>query len=135
MTNINNAFPSKYLKASELQGQQVPVTMGRVEFEQLNGETKLILYFDGKQKGIVLNKTNAMTIGGLYGAETDGWFGKPIILFTAMVPFQGQTVPAIRVMPPPLSQTTAPPAPSEPPVPAAAPAGPADTMPSDDIPF
>lgn len=28
-----------------------------------------------------MNKTNASTIGAAYGDDTDGWVGKPIILF------------------------------------------------------
>ena len=31
--NINDAFPSNYLKASDLQGREVIVTIDRVDFE------------------------------------------------------------------------------------------------------
>ena len=61
--NINDAFPSKYLKASDLQGRTISVVMSRVEKEDIGkGEKKLILYFQGKQKGMVLNKTKANNI-------------------------------------------------------------------------
>ena len=130
--DINAAFPSTYLKAADLQNRQVPVTIERIDFEQMDGKTKPILFFRNAQKGMVLNKTNAMTISSYLGPETDGWVGKTIVLYPAMVPFQGQNVPAIRVLPAqsapqvstPPDSTGVPGAPPEPPVPAAAPASP-----------
>lgn len=97
MANINDEFPSKYLKASDLKRQHVMVTIDRLEHEVINNERKLILYFEGKEKGIVLNKTNARNIADAYGEEMDDWSGQKIILFEAMVDFQGKTVPAIRI--------------------------------------
>lgn len=92
-----DAFPSKYLKAADLQGRQVPVKITHVDTETLNGEKKFILHFAGKAKGMVLNKTNWNNIAKLYGDESDDWTGQEIILFEAMVDFQGDTVPSIRV--------------------------------------
>ena len=99
MPNINQMFPSKYLKAGDLQGQEVVVTILGISFETVGENTKPILAFAGKNKGLVLNVTNGRTIGGLHGEETDGWIGKSIILGTAWVDFQGNTVEAIRVRP------------------------------------
>jgi arabinogalactan endo-1,4-beta-galactosidase len=98
--NINEAFPSNYLKAADLQGRQVLVRMDRVEYEMIGNDKKLILYFEGKEKGMVLNKTNANNIAHIYGDDTTEWRGAEIVLFEAMVDFQGKTVPAIRVRPP-----------------------------------
>lgn len=98
--HIDEAFPSKYLKASDLQGRNVTVKMGRAEVEKIGEDKKLILYFQGKEKGMVLNKTNANNIAGIYGGDTDDWYGKEITLFEAMVDFQGKTVPALRVRAP-----------------------------------
>jgi len=135
---IGAAFPSKYLKASDLHGQEATVIIDRVEMEDINrGEMKPVLYFRGKKKGVVLNKTNSRKIEAAYGDETDDWAGQPIILYEAEVDFQGDTVPAIRVKVPPLAQrkrlaSQAPPQ-QEPP-----PANEADygaVMPDDDIPF
>ena len=96
--NINEAFPSNYLKASDLQGRSISLHISHVNQEEIGkGENKLICYFQGKQKGMVLNKTNANNISLLYGPETTEWAGKEIVLFEAMVDFQGRTVPALRV--------------------------------------
>ena len=62
-----------------------------------DGQKKPVLYFQGKKKGMALNKTNATTIAKVYGDDTESWSGMPIILFEAMVDFQGETRPAVRV--------------------------------------
>lgn len=102
MANINDAFPSKYLKASDLDGENVTVTITHVAFEEVGKDKEMrpILFYEGSEKGIVLNKTNATNISKLYGSETDDWGGKRVMLGTAWVDFQGQSVEAIRVYPP-----------------------------------
>jgi arabinogalactan endo-1,4-beta-galactosidase len=97
---ISSAFPSNYLKAADLQGKNILIKMDRTEYEMIGNDKKLILYFQGKEKGMVLNKTNANNIAHIYGEETDEWKGAEIVLFEAMVDFQGKTVPAIRVRAP-----------------------------------
>jgi hypothetical protein len=99
--NIEEAFPSKYLKASDLKGQRVTVKMDRVETETMGDDHKVILYFQGKEKGLVLNVTNKNMIVDLYGYETEDWVGQPIVLYEAMVQFRDKMVPALRVMKPP----------------------------------
>lgn len=94
---ISSAFPSDYLKAADLQGRTVTVKMSRVAMQDMNGEPKPILYFEGKDKGMVLNKTNANKIVEMFGDDTDKWTGEAIVLYEAMVEFKGDTVAAIRV--------------------------------------
>ena len=97
---VSEAFPSNYLKASDLQGRNVQVKIDHASYEEMGKEQKLVLYFQGKEKGMVLNKTNANNIAYIYGEEMDDWKGAEIVLFEAMVDFQGKTVPAIRVRAP-----------------------------------
>lgn len=94
---VSDAFPSNYLKAADLQGRTAIVTIDRCEMDDIGDERKPILYFQGKQKGMVLNKTNANNVAVLYGDDTDDWAGQQVELFEAMVDFQGKTVPAIRI--------------------------------------
>lgn len=99
--NINDAFPSDYLKADDLKGSNVTVTIESVSIEEIGQgqqkEAKLVLSFIGKKKRLVCNKTNAKTIAGLYGPEMDAWKGQSIILSPREVEFQGDMVWAIRV--------------------------------------
>jgi hypothetical protein len=110
MANINDAFPSKYLKASDLDGENLTVTISHVTFEEVGKDKDMrpILYYEGEEKGIVLNKTNATNISKLYGSETDDWTGKRVMLGTAWVDFQGQSVEAIRIYPPKRQSPNAP---------------------------
>ena len=100
---ISAAFPSKYLRAADLEGRQVTVEIANVELEEVGTgeEPKPVLYFQGKAKGVVLNKTNAHTLSAVYGDDTDYWIGQGVTLFSAHVDFQGRLVEAIRVKIPP----------------------------------
>lgn len=93
---VSDEFPSRYLKASDLHGREVKVVMQNVEKEKLGDEMKMALYFKGKEKAMILNKTNAGTISDGYGDDTDDWYDQPLILFSVMVDFQGKVGPAIR---------------------------------------
>jgi hypothetical protein len=99
--NIKQAFPSNYLKTADLNGSHAAVTIERVEIEKLgsgrDAESKPILYFAGKAKGLVLNKTNANVISKLFGDETDGWIGKKVILYPTETEMGGEIVPCLRV--------------------------------------
>ena len=93
---MSEEFPSKYLKAADLGNREIKVIMQNVEREKIGDDMKPVLYFKGKEKGVVLNKTNAGTISDGYGDDTEDWFDQPLILFSVMVDFQGKVGPAIR---------------------------------------
>jgi len=99
--NINEAFPSKFLKESDLRGKEIPLTMGLVALEDVgtadSPEKKPVLYFQGKEKGLVLNKTNSTKIASKYGPQTEGWENQPVILYPDVTTFMGQPTPCIRV--------------------------------------
>jgi len=101
---MSEAYPSKYLKAEDLQNQRLVVTISHITMEEIGEEgkkdNKPVVYFQGKQKGLVLNKTNAGQISYMYGDESDLWADKQVELYTMIVSFQGRQVPAIRIAPP-----------------------------------
>ena len=94
---ISEEFPSKYLKSSDLKGHEVKVIMSNCEREKIGNDDKLVLYFKGKEKGVVLNKTNAGVISDFYGDDTADWYEQPIILFAVRTEFQGKPVDGLRV--------------------------------------
>jgi hypothetical protein len=100
VSNINEAFPSTYLKAADLKGRMVVVTIDRVEFEPVGQqrEMKPVIYFVGKEKGVVLNKTNARKITEIAGsALTEEWSGVAVTLYPTETEFQGETVECLRI--------------------------------------
>jgi hypothetical protein len=98
MPNIDTAFPSKYLRAADLNGAEPNLTISNVTSETVGDDQKLVVYFEGKQKGLVLNKTNANAIADIArDRNTDNWTGCRIKLVTARVDYQGKRVDAVRV--------------------------------------
>jgi len=95
---LSQAFPSKYLKADDLNGNRVTVQINTVEMETLGDESKPVCYFVNKAKGMVLNRINAQTIAAIAGSDdTDDWHGTSVRLYSTPVLFQGKMVPSIRV--------------------------------------
>lgn len=115
--DINKAFPSKYLKASDLGDAQPIVTIDHVAMEEVgkDKEERPVVYFTGKEKGLILNKTNANKIVQLlHSAVTEEWEGQRIRLYTTETTFGSETVECIRVKAATAGKKTAPPPPPDP---------------------
>ncbi len=95
--NIENAFPSKYLKAANLGGKTIRLKITNVVMEKLGDDERPVAYFTGTTKGLVLNKTNANVINEVYGSETDNWIGKDIDIYPTRVEYAGRMVDGMRV--------------------------------------
>lgn len=96
----------KYLKCDDLGGRRVLVTIERMEAQKIEDEEKPVLYFVGKNKGLVLNRTNADSIIEITGTdETDEWEGKQIVLHPDKTKFGGKTVDCIRIATPQQTNT------------------------------
>jgi hypothetical protein len=104
--NWEALFPGKYIKSAEFAGKQPTLTITGLTIEDLpdekSGGTKKrgVLSFKETQKGLVLNRTNAVAFKTMFGAETDGWNGKRVTLWAAPFtdPFTGESITAIRVL-------------------------------------
>ena len=86
------------LRAADLKGKHVPMTMAGCGEREFDDGNKLELQFDGSERSLILNKTNLAVIVDAYGAETDDWKGKKVILFPTKTSFGNETVDCIRVM-------------------------------------
>lgn len=147
MPKVTELFPGKWLSAADLQNQEVIATIGSVtteEFEDSGKKSvKPVCHFQGVEKALILNKTNAVMIQEISGHDdTDNWVGVQVCLYPTMVQFGAKMTEAIRIKRPPAAPAIAQPAPA-PVAPAenqvmhlgaiAAPSTAAD--PVDDIPF
>lgn len=104
MPHYKSYFDSKFIGAWDLLGKDVTVKIRKVEAETLTsvgGRTskKPVVYFDKTEKALALNKTNAKTIAGMYGTNTDAWVGRLITLYPTMTDMAGESVDAVRVRP------------------------------------
>lgn len=98
--NINKSFKSNYLRAADIESDNLTVTIEEVREEIIgqDKDSKPVVYFKGLFPGLVLNKTNANTITEVLGTpETDEWIGRQITLYPAEVEYQGKMVESIRV--------------------------------------
>jgi hypothetical protein len=92
--NINKLFKSNYLRAADIESDNLTVTIEEVREEIIgqDKDSKPVVYFKGILPGLVLNKTNANTITEVLGTpETDEWIGRQITLYPAEVEYQRQT--------------------------------------------
>lgn len=97
--NVTELYPSTYLKAADLGGTRHHLTISKVELADVgSGEMKPVIHFLHKDRGLVLNKTNAFIIAEAYGVNTDSWPGKSITLYSHQVNFQGKIVDGVAVI-------------------------------------
>jgi hypothetical protein len=108
MPDFRSMFDANYLYSYDLKGRDVTVTIKEVKVAKLRSldknkpdQKKPVLFFAESKdaRGLVLCKTNARIIAGIYGQETDEWVGKRITLFGARVEAFGSVVDAIRIRP------------------------------------
>ena len=99
--NLTDAFPSRFLKASDLPADGAEIfTIEKISLEQIGAdkEVKPVIFFEEESKGLVLNKTNGRTIARiLQSQEFDDWLKHKIGLYRADVEFRGELVEAIRI--------------------------------------
>ena len=102
MPNINDQFPSKYLRASDFDEEGAIVTIAAVRQETLKNregreEQKPILFFREHEQGLVLNKTNAKKLSALFKSEdTDDWVDQPVRIYATETQFGTDTVACLR---------------------------------------
>ena len=99
MTSATEMYPStsQYLKADDLKNREHKVKIASHEVAEFDNGNKVVLKFDGKEKGLTLNKTNAMKIADSYGDSVESWVGKEIIMYPDKTDFGGKMVDCIRV--------------------------------------
>jgi len=126
--NINSAFPSKYLKASDAE-EDLQLTVKSVKLELIGqgqqAEQKPVLYFEEEPKGMVLNKTNAKMLAKIAKSDdTDEWKGVKVRIIATEVEYQGDLVMSLRIREAKRNTATR-----------QAPAEPTEAPAADDIPF
>jgi hypothetical protein len=103
MANIDDYYPSKFLRASDLKGKEITVTIDRVEPEEFEQDgvkrPKPVVHFRNSGiKPLVCNKTNSSRLATALGdKDTDAWAGKQVRLYPDMEEFRGQVHEVVRV--------------------------------------
>lgn len=128
MPTYEEMFPSRFVNSAALEQGPLHLTINDVTQETVNldGDQRWALNFAEIGQLLSLNKTNASTLAGLFGADSDSWIGKRITLLRQEVEYKGARTWGVRIS-------------LEVPGPASVPqaqAGPPDPVdPGDEIPF
>ena len=96
---LSAKFSSPYLKAVDIPRRRLRVTIGEFVDEWMGNprECKTVVYFEGIDRGMVLNKTNAETLQEAFGDETDAMRGRVIDLVVKPGSFQGEDIDVVRI--------------------------------------
>lgn len=99
MPNVEDVYASNSnsLKAEDLRGHEIKVSIIGSEVKDFDNGKKIVLSFKGKDKTLVLNKTNARKIADANGWNTDDWVGKEVVLYPDKTEFNGKMVDCIRL--------------------------------------
>ncbi len=85
-TVFDQLYPGRFIKAGELLGKKVTLTITDVDMEDLQGDdgkkkAKGIIAFKETDKQLVLCKTNGICIKAMFGPKLADWVGKRITIF------------------------------------------------------
>jgi hypothetical protein len=83
---FDQLYAGRFLKAGELLGKKVTLTIRDVDLEELQSDdgakkAKAIISFDETEKKLVACKTNGLCIKAMFGKVLADWVGKRITLF------------------------------------------------------
>src|SRR5262245_35659338 len=89
---FDDLYGSKYLSVADLKGGQLRRKIGKVEEAELRDKTgaskwRWILWFEGEEKGLVLNKTNAIALANAFSKDPATWVNQYVELFPVMTSF------------------------------------------------
>lgn len=86
----NGGYARVTARISAVEMATVPKERGSAEIEH-----RLEVHFEGRDKCLLCNRTNAKTIASMYGDDTDGWLGRDI----EMTVTQTNMGPGVLVLP------------------------------------
>jgi hypothetical protein len=101
--DFDDLYGSQYLSATDLK-KPFNATIEEIEQQDFarQGERermKKVLRLKGVHKGIVLNKTNAVTLAEEFGKDFDDWIGKRITVKAEPTTFAGKRTMGLRLYP------------------------------------
>ena len=102
----NRSYAGQYVTSVEIDRpltvRIASLTTETVESWQKGSKPKecLIMHFEGKDRGIVINKTNFKRLADLFGWDTDDWVGQEVTIETAKVKAFGRIIDSIEIRKP-----------------------------------
>lgn len=83
---FDQLFPGRFIKAGEMHGKPVTLTIKSVYLDNLEGDDgreqqQGVITFEEIAREWALNKTNGLCLRAMFGSDTDGWLHKRITLY------------------------------------------------------
>ena len=99
MANFKELYSGNFLKAEDVKEKPFKGVIERAESVKMNdGREKLVVYFEDRKRGLVLNGTRYDRIVEIAKThETEDWVGVPLTVFADKTNFGGKRVDCIAV--------------------------------------
>ena len=103
MTDFDDLYGGRFLSSQEVKAP-TNVTIERIERRRSPARAsrraqKLVLYFKGGKKGMVINKTNANALAAAFGKNLSDWVGKRMTIKSEPTIFGGKPTQGLRLYP------------------------------------
>ncbi len=97
--DMSTAFPSSFLKGSDVEDGPIVLTMASASLEEVGKEKEElpVVRFQDDPRGLVLNVTNNNFLIENFGKKSEGWFGKQVELYAIDTEFAGRPTKGLRV--------------------------------------
>jgi hypothetical protein len=103
--DFESVYGSKFLSAGEIVavGSKKRAKIAKVDMADLRQDgssgtrRRFILFFEGVDKGMVLNQTNASALKDALGKNPTKWVGADVVLTVEQVAFGNKRVPGLRL--------------------------------------
>ena len=106
MVTLSDAFPSRFLKVTDLTDGPAVAAIKLAELEKIKGfdgkeQPKVVLYFSKKYKPLPLNRTNFESVMDISGsADSDDWPGTKIEMYATKTTMNGKVMDCVRIRAP-----------------------------------
>jgi hypothetical protein len=96
---VSQEYPSRFIKHADLDGKPAAKTITHVEKMEVGRDREIlpVLFFEGSERGMVLNRTNARFLAARLGDDSKRWAGKTVELYPTAVDVGGKPIATIRL--------------------------------------
>lgn len=109
MPDLSELYAGKYFKTEDLKGKPFKGIVTRVSVEKMtDGRAKAVIYFEGRDRGVVLNGTRHDVMCQLAKSkDTDDWIGAEVVVCAGVTSYQGKRTGCIEFRAPAKKTTPA----------------------------
>ena len=91
---------SRHIKSEDVGNKEFKLKISKSQLEYMDKEEtdqKVVVYFEGRDKGLALNATNYKMLKGNFGKDSDDWNGKEVMLYVVDTEFGGKPTKGLRL--------------------------------------